>query len=284
MKNNIYDLIENADENNTKNNGEDIMKPNKGIVKPLTKKEFKALSKGQAYNHYENISDVANNLRIKADEALEFFKAAKKDALEAEAMLVDARFKLGETETELAEHKVKLGETETELAEHKVKLGETETELANTKSQLEDTEIKLAEAEGKIDAGFDLTTQIQEDLDDLREDVVEARETSKRLSARMTGKRARANINTGTIRHYNNIIRQCKKDIEQGKDVNGNKATILELQAEIRNLQRQVDAANGTFNEMKHNKTVVAQKIDKMDAELDKRYKLNNLLGELGYI
>ena len=270
MKNNIYDLIENADENNTKNNGEDIMKPNKGIVKPLTKKEFKALSKGQAYNHYENISDVANNLRIKADEALEFFKAAKKDALEAEAMLVDARFKLGETETE--------------LAEHKVKLGETETELANTKSQLEDTEIKLAEAEGKIDAGFDLTTQIQEDLDDLREDVVEARETSKRLSARMTGKRARANINTGTIRHYNNIIRQCKKDIEQGKDVNGNKATILELQAEIRNLQRQVDAANGTFNEMKHNKTVVAQKIDKMDAELDKRYKLNNLLGELGYI
>ena len=249
--------------NNNNNNGDDHMESNKKDIKVLNKKQFKSLTKGQAYNEYESVADIANALKCKADKALEYFKAAQQDALDAQSGFHDVSFRLDKVKAELAN---------------------TETKLANTETELEEIKIKLAEAEGKIDAGFDLNAEIQNDLDDLIKNRDEEMESYNRLGARMTGKRARANINMGTIRHYKNIIHQCKKDIENGKDVEGNKATIFELEAEIRNLQRQVDAANGTFNEMKRNKTGISQKIVKMENELDKRYQLNNLLGELGYM
>lgn len=44
-----------------------------------------------------------------------------------------------------------------------------------------------------------------------------------------------------TIKNYNNIICQCELDIEQGKDVDGNKAKIFEIQDAIWDIQRRVE-------------------------------------------
>ena len=44
-----------------------------------------------------------------------------------------------------------------------------------------------------------------------------------------------------TIKNYSNIIRQCELDIEQGKDVDGNNATIVEIQDAIWEIQRRVE-------------------------------------------
>ena len=85
MKNvNIFnDLIETGtEEQHTKNNGEDIMKPNKGIVKPLTKKEFKALSKGQAESinaDCEIRNDCTDELAIKAEMVDDFKKSINRN-------------------------------------------------------------------------------------------------------------------------------------------------------------------------------------------------------------
>lgn len=49
------------------------------------------------------------------------------------------------------------------------------------------------------------------------------------------------NIMMGTIMYYNNIICQCKKDIEAGNDVGGNKATIFELQDAIWEFQKRIE-------------------------------------------
>lgn len=263
--------------NNNNNNGDDRMKN----IEILTKKEFKALTKGEAYTVYSNIGERVNALKIKADKAEALFKDAKKDTAEAKRLAKEAR-KFGIKAERLANERV--AKLEKALKKAKKDLKETKKALKEAELRAENAELTAATGEGKSDAGLDLVHEIQNDLDELTEEVVETRKAYSRIGARMTGKKARANINAGTIRHYNNIIRQCKKDIEAGKDVNGNKATIFELQAEIRNLQRQVDAANGTFNEMKRNKTVISQKIVAMDNELDKRYKLQNLLGELGYM
>lgn len=241
--NNNIKNVNSVDTNENKNkNGDDFMKI-------LNKKEFKALSKGQAFNEYQTVGEIANTLKIKADKAETLLKDAKNDAIEAQNIAIEAQ-----------------------------------NEASKAKKQAEEAELRAVTAEGKADGGLDLVSELQNDLDDLIDARNEDMETYNRLGNRMTGKINRANINAGTIRHYKNIINQCKKDIEAGKDVGGNKATINELEAEIRNLQRQVEAAKGTFNEMKHNKTIVSQRIESMDDELNKRYKLNNLLGELGYI
>lgn len=241
--NNFNKNVKSVDTNDNKNNnGDDFMKI-------LNKKEFKALSKGQAFNEYQTVGEIANTLKIKADKAETLLKDAKNDAIEAQNIAIEAQ-----------------------------------NEASKAKKQAEEAELRAVTAEGKADGGLDLVSELQNDLDDLIDARNEDMETYNRLGNRMTGKINRANINAGTIRHYKNIINQCKKDIEAGKDVGGNKATINELEAEIRNLQRQVEAAKGTFNEMKHNKTIVSQRIESMDDELNKRYKLNNLLGELGYI
>ena len=251
MKNNNFNKNVNSvyTNDNKNNNGDDFMKT-------LSKKEFKALSKGQAFNEYETVGEIANTLKIKADKAETLLKDAKNEASEAQR----------------------------EASEAQREASEAKKQAENAEARAEEAELRAATAEGKADAGLDLVSELQNDLDDLIEERDENMETYNRLGNRMTGKINRANINAGTIRHYRNIIDQCKKDIEAGRDVGGNKATINELEAEIRNLQRQVEAAKGTFNEMKHNKTIVSQRIESMDDELNKRYKLNNLLCELGYI
>lgn len=252
MKNNNFNTqnVNGFNTNDNKNNnGDDYMKL-------LTKKQFKGLKKGEAYTEYLSVGELADAFRCKADKAEELFKDARKDFVEAEK---DAEA------------------SKKEAAEAKKRAAEAE-------KRAEDAELKIAEGHGKVDAGFDLITELHNDLDELVENRNEAFGRYERLGERMGGKKNRANINTGTIRHYKNIITKCKKDIANGIDVGVNKATIIELEAEIRNLQRQVDAANGTFMEMKRNKTAVSQEITQMDAELNKRYQLNNLLGELGYI
>ena len=247
--NNFNKNVNSVDTNEKNNNGDDFMKT-------LSKKEFKALSKGQAYNEYENVGEIANTLKLRVDEAEILLKDAKNEAIEAQK----------------------------EASEAQKEASEAQKQAENAEARAEEAELRALSAEGKADGGLDLVSELRNDLDDLVENRNEEMETYNRLGNRMTGKINRANINSGTIRHYRNIIDQCKKDIEAGKDVGGNKATINELEAEIRNLQRQVEAAKGTFNEMKYNKTIVSQKIDAMDDELNKRYVLNNLLCELGYI
>lgn len=276
MKNNIFnDSIEN---NTQKTNGDGHMKY---YIDIMDKKAWKKLSKSHAYGEYAKLG-------LKLIEAKELAEEAKAELLANRDNILKFKEELEEHDKHIEQLNNELKELGEEMAyKLKVKqlaLDHVKEERDQYKERCEELELQNAESTGKADASLDLISEIQKDLEDLREEVVEARGTAKRLTSRMTGKRARANINTGTIRHYNNIIRKCKKDIEQGKDVDGNRATIVELRAAIRNLQRQVDAANGTFNEMKRNKTVVAQRIVKMDAELDKRYKLQNLLGELGYI
>ena len=247
--NNFNKNVNSVDTNEKNNNGDDFMKT-------LSKKEFKALSKGQAYNEYENVGEIANTLKLRVDEAEILLKDAKNEAIEAQKQASEAQ----------------------------KEASEAQKQAENAEARAEEAELRALSAEGKADGGLDLVSELRNDLDDLVENRNEEMETYNRLGNRMTGKINRANINSGTIRHYRNIIDQCKKDIEAGKDVGGNKATINELEAEIRNLQRQVEAAKGTFNEMKYNKTIVSQKIDAMDDELNKRYVLNNLLCELGYI
>lgn len=251
MKNNNFNKNVNSVDTNENNklNGDDFMKT-------LSKKEFKALSKGQAYNEYENIGEIANTLKLRVNEVEILFKDAKNEAIEAQK----------------------------EASESQKQASEAKKQAENAEARAEEAELRALTAESKADGGLDLVSELRNDLDDLIENRDEQMETYNRLGNRMTGKINRANINAGTIRHYRNIIDQCKKDIEAGKDVGGNKATINELEAEIRNLQRQVEAAKGTFQEMKYNKTMVSQKIDAMDDELNKRYVLHNLLGELGYI
>ena len=241
---------------NKNNNGDDFMKI-------LNKKQFKALKKGEAYTEYLSVGELADAFKYKADKAEALLKDAKNECIEAQKEASQAQKEASQAQKEASQAQKLAQESE---------------------ARAEAAELRAIAAEGKADAGLDLVTELQNDLDDLVENRDEAFARYNRLGARMTGKKNRANINTGTIRHYNNIIRDCKKEIEKGIDVEGNKATINELEAEIRNLQRQVEAANGTFHEMKYNKTIVSQKIDAMDDELNKRYKLNNLLGELGYI
>ena len=219
------------------------------FMKILNKKQFKALKKGEAYTEYLSVGELADAFKYKADKAEALLKDAKNECIEAQKEASQAQKLAQESE-----------------------------------ARAEAAELRAVAAEGKTDAGLDLVTELQNDLDELVENRDEAFERYERLGARMTGKKNRANIDTGIIRHLNNIIRTCKKEIEQGKDVEGNKATIIELSAEIRNIQRQVEAATGTFNEMKVNKTIVSEEIDQMDTELNKRYQLQGLLGELGYI
>ena len=241
---------------NKNNNGDDRMKL-------LTKRQFKGLKKREAYNEYLSVGELADAFRSKADKAEELFKDAKKDFVEAEKGLAKSK---------------------KETAEAKKELAKAEKRTMEVEKRNEELELQIAEGHGKADAGLDLVTEIQNDLDELVENRDEAFERYETLGARMGGKKARANIDTGMIRHLKNLIAKCERDINNGIDVNVNKATIIELEAEIRNLQRQVEAANDTFLEMKHNKTVVSQEITEMDAELNKRYKLQGLLGELGYI
>ena len=261
--NNFNKNVNSVDTNEKNNNGDDFMKT-------LSKKEFKALSKGQAYNEYENVGEIANTLKLRVDEAEILLKDAKNEAIEAQK--------------EASEAQKEASEAQKQASEAQKQVSEAQKQAENAEARAEEAELRALSAEGKADGGLDLVSELRNDLDDLVENRNEEMETYNRLGNRMTGKINRANINSGTIRHYRNIIDQCKKDIEAGKDVGGNKATINELEAEIRNLQRQVEAAKGTFNEMKYNKTIVSQKIDAMDDELNKRYVLNNLLCELGYI
>ena len=255
---------------NKNNNGDDVMKL-------LTKKQFKGLKKGEAFTEYLSVGELADAFRYKADKAEELFKDAKKDFVEAEKGLAKSKKETAEAKRETAEAKKRTMEAEKRTAEAEKRTMEVE-------KRNEELELQIAEGHGKADAGLDLVAKIQNDLDELVENRDEAFERYETLGARMGGKKNRANINTGTIRHYKNLISKCKKDIANGIDIAVNKATIIELEAEIRNLQRQVDAANDTFMEMKHNKTVVSQEITEMDNELNKRYKLQGLLGELGYI
>ena len=225
-------------------------------MKILNKKQFKALKKGEAYTEYLSVGELADAFKYKADKAEALLKDAKNECIEAQKEASQAQKEASQAQ---------------KLAQE-------------SEARAEAAELRAVAAEGKTDAGLDLVTELQNDLDELVENRDEAFERYERLGARMTGKKNRANIDTGIIRHLNNIIRTCKKEIEQGKDVEGNKATIIELSAEIRNIQRQVEAATGTFNEMKVNKTIVSEEIDQMDTELNKRYQLQGLLGELGYI
>ena len=276
---------------NKNNNGDDHMKL-------LTKKQFKGLKKGEAYTEYLSVGELADAFKYKADKAEELFNDAKKDAVAAKEDAAAAR-KSAEAAKRRADGAEELLEGSKKVAtiakkaaieaNERATAAEKETaeakkETAEANQRAEAAELRATIAEGKADAGLDLVAQINNDLDELVENRDEAFERYETLGARMTGKKNRANINTGTIRHYKNIIAKCKKDIANGIDVKENEATIIELEAEIRNLQRQVDAANDTFTEMKHNKTVVSQEITKMDTELNKRYKLQGLLGELGYI
>jgi hypothetical protein len=43
-----------------------------------------------------------------------------------------------------------------------------------------------------------------------------------------------------TIMYYKRAIRQCEMDIEYGRDVDGNKETILELQDAIWEFKRRI--------------------------------------------
>ena len=248
--NNFNKNVNSVDTNDNKNNnGDDFMKI-------LNKKQFKALKKGEAYTEYLSVGELADAFKYKADKAEALLKDAKNECIEAQKEASQAQKEASQAQ---------------KLAQE-------------SEARAEAAELRAVAAEGKTDAGLDLVTELQNDLDELVENRDEAFERYERLGARMTGKKNRANIDTGIIRHLNNIIRTCKKEIEQGKDVEGNKATIIELSAEIRNIQRQVEAATGTFNEMKVNKTIVSEEIDQMDTELNKRYQLQGLLGELGYI
>ena len=243
-----------------KKNGDDFMKNNNNFNKKANSVDT---------NEKNNGDDVMELLSKKQ------FKGLKKGEAYTEYLSVG----------ELADaFRHKADKAETLLKDAKKEAIEAQREAVEAQRQAEVAELRAVKAEGKADAGLDLLTELQNDLDELVENRDEAFERYERLGARMTGKKNRANIDTGIIRHLNNIIRTCKKEIEQGKDVEGNKATIIELSAEIRNIQRQVEAATGTFNEMKVNKTIVSEEIDQMDTELNKRYQLQGLLGELGYI
>ena len=79
----------------------------------------------------------------------------------------------------------------------------------------------------------------------------DAFEKHEALNAIISGKKNRANINAETIHHYENLISECKKEIDNDIDVRVNEATIIELEESINLLKLSNNKISHSLMELK---------------------------------
>ena len=221
-------------------------------MKNLTKKQFKKLSKGDAYREYNSVAELADELQISLDEAKELFEEARQHYFDAKADAEIARAEAGR-------------------AKAQAKLAEERAEKA---------EAEIAKGHGKVDAGLQIINTVQEDLDELtakrKEDFLQYKDLGDELGSY----RDVINLRNGTIKHTKNIIARKQRDIDKGIDVNRNKKTIARLEAQIRMEQRQIEAFELDFKRDKEARTILSTSIDAMDTEINDKVKLGELLNK----
>ena len=248
MKNNIYDLIENGTENNTqKTNEDDNMKY---YIDIMDKKAWKKLSKSHAYGEYAKLG-------LKLIEAKELAEEGKAELLANRENILNFKKELKEHDKHIEQLEKELEELGKELKEmaHMLKVKElalnhVKGERDEYKEKCEELEFQNAKGIGKADAALKITEEIEAELTRQAESINADCEIRNDCTDELAIKAEMVDDFKKSINRNNKKIAAAKRDIKQGFEVNRNKKRIRDIEAQNRYLLNQINGNKATIFEL----------------------------------
>ena len=239
----------------------------------VTKKQYKKLSKGEAYLKYKSAIEMANALGLRLEEAEKLFKESKEEALKAKVKAQEAEEEALKAKVKAQEAEVKAQESEVKAQEAEVRAQEAEVKAQESEVRAQEAEVRAVKAEARSEAGLDIVNEVTNELDNMKKGITNEWEKYDDYAAELTNKAGDITFHRKIIECYTERIAEAKHDIMLGVNVKVAKKAIRDSEAQIRYHEEQINGAQKTMKKFKGKKAFVSGNITEMNERHD---ELNN--------